>query len=210
MKATIRSTSTLLKRDSTSVPLQISLTSEPSLLVANLQNLRTTGIVMLVSLLSWPRVSPVGCIVQTSGSTTVLNMVYSCPVITIAIDRDLATSVYDQVAAQIRELIAAGALTPGTSLPSVRQLAGDLGVGLNTIARAYRRLQEEGFLEIRGRSGVSVAAPADTMPDEGHHELNRQLRVVLSRLRQAGVKQEAVMQLIAQEIQYIYRGSSYE
>jgi DNA-binding transcriptional regulator YhcF (GntR family) len=45
-------------------------------------------------------------------------------------------------------------------LPSVRQLASDLGVNLNTVARAYRLLKAEGFLSIKDRAGVTVDAPA--------------------------------------------------
>ena len=65
---------------------------------------------------------------------------------TLSIDRAHDTPVYEQVADQIRRLVASGRLNPGTSLPSVRQLASDLGVNLNTVARAYRVLEGEGFL----------------------------------------------------------------
>ena len=88
--------------------------------------------------------------------------------LTITIDRGLEEPVYAQVAHQIRQLIASGSLVPGTTLPSVRRLAGDLGVNLNTIARAYRMLEEEGFLIIRGRSGAKVAAPAEEVEDSTH------------------------------------------
>ena len=78
--------------------------------------------------------------------------------LTLSIDRRHEAPVYEQVADQLRRLVASGALDPGTALPSVRQLDGDLGVNLNTIARAYRLLEEEGFLVIRDRAGVAVAA----------------------------------------------------
>ena len=79
--------------------------------------------------------------------------------VTLTIDRGLKDSVYEQVAGQVRQMIASGTLAPGTPLPSVRQLASDLGVNLNTIARAYRLLESQGFLAIKDRAGVSVAAP---------------------------------------------------
>jgi DNA-binding transcriptional regulator YhcF (GntR family) len=78
----------------------------------------------------------------------------------LKIDRCHPVPVYEQVANQLRRIVASSDLDPGTALPSVRQLAGDLGVNLNTIARAYRLLEEEGFLLIRDRAGVEVAAPA--------------------------------------------------
>ncbi len=53
-------------------------------------------------------------------------------------------------------------------LPSIRQLAGDLGVAPNTVARAYRELEVDGFLRSRGRRGTTVAAhPAPTVTPTG-------------------------------------------
>ena len=58
----------------------------------------------------------------------------------ILIDESDPRPIYRQVADEIRRLIAAGALAEGEALPSVRQVAVDLGVNLNTIASAYREL----------------------------------------------------------------------
>ena len=56
-----------------------------------------------------------------------------------------------------------GRLPPGTRLPTVRELAGQLGLAVNTVARAYRELETAGIVETRGRFGTSVARadPAD-------------------------------------------------
>ena len=107
--------------------------------------------------------------------------------LTLTIDRRREVPVYEQVADQVRRLVASGDLEPGTALPSVRQLAGDLGVNLNTVARAYRLLQDEGFLVIRDRAGVVVAAPAKKVAKSVRAELLDQMRVTLARLRQAGM-----------------------
>lgn len=120
--------------------------------------------------------------------------------LTITIDRGQGEPVYDQVARQVRQLIASGALPPGTSLPSVRGLAGDLGVNLNTIARAYRVLEREGFVTIRGRSGVKVAAPAEEVEHSTRTRLVGEMRTTLSRLRQAGVTTGEVLGLVQQEL----------
>jgi GntR family transcriptional regulator len=107
--------------------------------------------------------------------------------LTVTIDRDRKDPVYEQVADQVRQFVASGTLRPGTALPSVRQLAGDLGVNLNTIARAYRLLESEGFLVIRDRSGVTIAAPADEVESSTRARLLDELRSTLARLRQAGM-----------------------
>lgn len=50
-----------------------------------------------------------------------------------------------------------GHLTPGERLPTVRELAGELGLAVNTVARAYRELEGAGIIETRGRHGTFVA-----------------------------------------------------
>ena len=119
--------------------------------------------------------------------------------LTISIDRDLGDAVYAQVAGQIRRLVVSGVLPPGTPIPPVRQLARDLGVSLNTVARAYRLLEAEGFLEIRDRSGAVVAPPATRVDQAATSELIEELRTVLARLRQAGMGPDELRSLVEHE-----------
>ena len=120
--------------------------------------------------------------------------------LTITIDRNLKAPVYEQVANQMRRLIASGVLRPGLVLPSVRQLGVDLGVNLNTIARAYRLLETEGFLVIRDRAGVAVAAPAAEIEHITRSGLLDQLRTSLARLRQAGMTTEELLTIMRREV----------
>jgi len=120
--------------------------------------------------------------------------------LTITIDRNLKAPVYEQVANQTRRLIASGLLRPGLVLPSVRQLAVDLGVNLNTIAKAYRLLETEGFLVIRDRAGVAVAAPAAEIEHFARSKLLDQLRTSLARLRQAGMTTEELLTIMRREV----------
>jgi GntR family transcriptional regulator len=120
--------------------------------------------------------------------------------LTITIDRNLKAPVYEQVADQTRRLIASGVLRPGFVLPSVRQLGVDLGVNLNTIARAYRLLETEGFLVIHDRSGVAVAAPAAEIEHFARAKLVDQLRTSLARLRQAGMTTEELLTIMRREV----------
>jgi GntR family transcriptional regulator len=70
----------------------------------------------------------------------------------LTIDFEDRRPLYQQVIDGVKELIACGTLKEGMSLPSVRQLAGDLGVNLNTIAAAYRQLQDEGLVSVKMKS----------------------------------------------------------
>ncbi|OZD48511.1 transcriptional regulator PtsJ [Rhodococcus sp. 06-1477-1B] len=71
------------------------------------------------------------------------------------------------IAADLRERIERGELTPGTLLPSVRAVAADLGVNRNTVVAAYRQLAQAGLVEARGRSGTRVA-DRTTVAQEGY------------------------------------------
>jgi len=90
---------------------------------------------------------------------------------------DLATGVppYAQIAGQIRRAVLDGTLSPGDRLATVRQMARDLGVAENTVARAYRELEEAGLVVTAGRRGTSVAPTLDREA-LARHELDRAAR----------------------------------
>jgi len=81
----------------------------------------------------------------------------------VLIDHRESGPLFDQLRTQIIDGVRDGRLPPGTRLPTVRELAGQLGLAVNTVARAYRELESAGVLETRGRFGTFVARvdPAD-------------------------------------------------
>jgi len=82
--------------------------------------------------------------------------------ITFEIDPQGAVPPFEQIKAQLVARVAEGELIAGTKLPAVRQLATDLGIAPNTVARAYREHEADGFLETRGRNGTVIKArPGD-------------------------------------------------
>jgi len=74
----------------------------------------------------------------------------------LTIDARCATAPFEQVRLQIAAAVAAGQLSPGTKLPTVRQLASDLGLAANTVARAYRELEADAMIATHGRRGTFV------------------------------------------------------
>jgi DNA-binding transcriptional regulator YhcF (GntR family) len=81
----------------------------------------------------------------------------------VRVDPRAAKPLFDQLRTQIIDGIRDGRLSPGTRLPTVRELAGKMSLAVNTVARAYRELEAAGILETRGRFGTFVARmdPAD-------------------------------------------------
>ncbi|WP_457253732.1 GntR family transcriptional regulator [Pedococcus sp. P5_B7] len=84
------------------------------------------------------------------------------------LDPESTVPVYEQIVDAVTDGILDGSLVPGTRLPTVRQLAGDLGVATNTVAKAYRQLESEGHVATLGRNGTVVQPrPArDDVDDE--------------------------------------------
>lgn len=79
----------------------------------------------------------------------------------IVVDASSPAPLYQQIHDQVVAGIATGELAPGTSLPSVRSLASDLGINLHTVNKAYAVLRDEGYVRMRGRAGAVIAHPND-------------------------------------------------
>lgn len=79
----------------------------------------------------------------------------------VEVDPASAVPPFEQVRSSVAGQINDRTLPVGTKLPTVRKLAVDLGIAPNTIARAYRELEEAGLIETRGRAGSFVSAAGD-------------------------------------------------
>lgn len=79
----------------------------------------------------------------------------------ITIDTGSPMPPYEQVRSQLASQINGGTLAVGTRLPTVRSLAADLGLAANTVARAYRELEDAGLVDTKGRAGTFVSATGD-------------------------------------------------
>lgn len=121
----------------------------------------------------------------------------------IVIDENDTRPIYQQIADEIRLLIAKGELKEDDVLPPVRQLAGDLGVNLNTVATAYRELQNENLLAIRHGAGAVVSSSTTGVKKE--EELRKPLRSALAHLFLAGLSWAEVMNLVVDEMRGILR-----
>jgi len=89
----------------------------------------------------------------------------------IEIDDESKDPPYVQLRAGIMVAIANGTLDKGERLPSIRQVAGDLGLANNTVARAYRELEADGFVVSRGRRGTIVIDVPTPTEDQAVRQL---------------------------------------
>jgi GntR family transcriptional regulator len=102
----------------------------------------------------------------------------------ITLDFRSGVPIYVQIMDQIKHLVATGTLHPDDQLPTVRQLASDLRVNFNTVARAYRMLDEAGIISTQQGRGTYILAPPSEQASE---RLRQEALAGLTRLYLAGV-----------------------
>jgi GntR family transcriptional regulator len=98
---------------------------------------------------------------------------------TFSVDSTSPTPIYAQLDRSIRAAIATGELESGAQLPTVRQLAVDLAVNANTVARVYAQLERDGMLETRRGVGTFVRESPSPQATRAHRE--RELRELIRR-----------------------------
>lgn len=95
------------------------------------------------------------------------------------IDPSSGTPIYRQIADQVRQAVASGVLRPGDRLPSVREMAVELAVNPNTIAKAYQELERDGVIETPRGKGSYIADRDHTLSEE---ERRRQFAEAVDKL----------------------------
>lgn len=127
----------------------------------------------------------------------------------LEIDLTSDIPIYRQIRDQIVRGAATGALVPGEQLPTVRQLAADLGVNPMTVSKAYAQLKAEGLLVMNRRRGAHLCdiAARRTVPDEA---FDRRASQLLAEARARGVSKQALLARIAELADDLYEDKSEE
>jgi DNA-binding transcriptional regulator YhcF (GntR family) len=116
--------------------------------------------------------------------------------------------IHDQLVAGLRGLIAAGQLKKDDELPPVRQLAADLGINLNTVARAYRELTDAGLLaSARGRGTVVIATVerASGPKAEERKRIEAGITAAFHDAKIAGFSREAVESIVSRQLDRLWK-----
>ncbi|KWW97493.1 hypothetical protein TH66_17850 [Carbonactinospora thermoautotrophica] len=117
--------------------------------------------------------------------------------LTLSIDTRSAVPPFEQIRAQISDLVDSGVLPPGTRLPTVRQLAADLGLAVGTVARAYRELEAAGTVITRRRTGTRVADVTETSTkDQIRLRLDEAARRYVQASRRLGVDDRLIIEAV--------------
>ena len=101
----------------------------------------------------------------------------------VVLDPASSVAPYEQIRAQIAAAIRGGVLQPAVRLPTVRSLAAQLGVAVNTVARSYRQLERQGLVTTQGHHGTFVAAETPV----ARHQAVVEARAFRARMHELGI-----------------------
>jgi DNA-binding transcriptional regulator YhcF (GntR family) len=110
----------------------------------------------------------------------------------LELDPASAVPTFLQLRAQLIELVRSGALKPGTRIPTVRALAQELGIAPNTVAKAYRHLEDDGILETRGRNGSFISPQGDA----AERKAQEAAAAYAAKVRQLGIPHDEALRYV--------------
>ncbi|HXE89474.1 MAG TPA: GntR family transcriptional regulator [Terriglobales bacterium] len=114
----------------------------------------------------------------------------------ILVSKTGAVSVREQIIEQVRVAIGAGELEPGDALPSVRELAKQLGIHHNTVSHAYRHLAQRGWVVMKPGAGVFVNLPDEHTALEQARDLDELINAFLAFARERGYKLQEIRERV--------------
>ena len=117
----------------------------------------------------------------------------------IEIDFNSEEAIYMQLRNRIIMGIAKSEIQEGDTLPSVRQLADNIGINMHTVNKAYTVLKQEGIIQLDRRRGAVIALDIDKL--EAIEDMKRQLRIVLAKGRCKNISKEEVHELVEEIFQ---------
>ena len=103
--------------------------------------------------------------------------------------------IYEQLKRQIIIGIAKGELERGEELPSVRQLAGDIGINLHTVNKVYNILKEEGYLVVDRRKGARVKEDINKITKREIEDLKVELEYTIGNISNKGINKEDFLEI---------------
>ena len=118
----------------------------------------------------------------------------------LQLDMSGETPIYLQIRNQIILGIGRGELHPGDSLPTVRQLASEVGINAMTVNKAYAPLKAEGYIEIDRRHGAMIR-PIPETPEEIDKEMKEQLALLAAQAAARGISREKFMEACAEAVE---------
>ncbi len=121
-------------------------------------------------------------------------------------DFDSSEAIYLQLCKQIIIGIANAEIKDGDNLPSVRELAEEVGINMHTVNKAYRLLRQEGYLKVDRRHGAIIAVEVDQV--KAQLQLAEELKLSLAKAISKGIPREVALEMVEQIYEIYLNGNS--
>lgn len=114
----------------------------------------------------------------------------------INLDYQSRTPIYEQIIEEIERYVALGILKPEEQLPSVRELATELGINPNTVKKAYTELERKGVTVTLSTKGTYIAYNTEKIVEEKIEEKLKEIRKLVKDIEQMGLSEEEIKKRI--------------
>ena len=114
----------------------------------------------------------------------------------LTIDYRSGESLYIQIKNNYKKMIMSGSLKENEMLPSVRTLAGNLAINVNTVQRAYRELEQEGYIYSIPGKGNFVAKIDKSIINKGYNELREEILDLMEKAKFLNIPKEEVIKIV--------------
>lgn len=114
----------------------------------------------------------------------------------INLDYQSRTPIYEQIIEEIERYVALGILKPEEQLPSVRELATELGINPNTVKKAYTELERKGVTVTLSTKGTYIAYNTEKIVEEKIEDKLKEIRKLVKDIEQMGLSEEEIKKRI--------------
>jgi GntR family transcriptional regulator len=113
----------------------------------------------------------------------------------LSIDENDSRPIYLQIVSQVKRQVAQGTLKPGDELPSVRELAQELGINLHTVRGAYLKLRDQGIINLRLGRRATIARFPEVMSADDRKDFQMRMDDLVGEGRLSGLSAAEIQQI---------------
>ena len=111
----------------------------------------------------------------------------------INLDYQSRTPIYEQIIKQIEKYVALGILKPKEQIPSIREMAGNLGINPNTVKKAYSELENKGVIQTFSTKGTFISENVDIVKNNNISSKIAEIKVIMTELEKLGITKDEIL-----------------
>lgn len=112
----------------------------------------------------------------------------------INLDYQSRTPIYEQIIKQIEKYVALGILKPKEQIPSIREMAGNLGINPNTVKKAYSELENKGVIQTFSTKGTFISDNIDEIKKINIESKIDEIKEIINELEKFGITKDEIIE----------------